>query len=95
VTDVPSVTALSRIGLQVFGHSHGRWFTHVPEQTAQLQTKHFALLPPWNFLLLLRHPAETNRTQLAEVSSEDIKEFNMMTAQKQATEMALLKYEEE
>jgi hypothetical protein len=25
-------------------HSHGRWFTHVPEETAQLQTRHCGLL---------------------------------------------------
>jgi len=72
-----------------------RWSTHVPEETAWLQTKRFAPLPPRYFLSLLSHPAQTNRTQLAEVSSEDINEFNTMTAQKQAIKVALLKYTEE
>ena len=65
--DVSSVTALSYVGLQVFGHSHGRWFTHVPEETAQLQTKQFTLLPPKNLLLLLHLAVQSNQTQLVEV----------------------------
>ena len=76
VTDGPSVTTLSYVGLQVTGHSHGRWFTRISEETARLQTKRFALLPPKNILLLLRLTVQLNQIQLAEVSSEDIKEFN-------------------
>ena len=50
VTDSSIVTALSHIGVQVFGHSRDRWFTHVPEETAQLQTRRFAILLPENLL---------------------------------------------
>ena len=67
---------------------------HVPEETVWLQTRCFAPLPPRNFLLLLHLPVQKNRTQLAEVSPEDIKEFNTITAQKQVIKMGLSKYKE-
>ena len=86
VTDVSNVATLSYVGLQVFGHSHGRWFTHIPEETAQLQTRRFALL---------HSSVEPNQTHLIEVSSGDIKESVMMTAQKGAIEMALEKYKDQ
>ena len=92
VTDAPSITALSYVGLQVFGHSYVRWFTHIPEETAQLQTKRFALPSPKNLLLLLRLTVQLNQTQLVEVSSEDIKGFDIMVTQKRAIETALKKY---
>ena len=94
VTDVSSVTALSYVGLQVFGHSHGRWFTRIPAVTAQLQTKQFALLPQSNLLLLLQVTVQLNQTQLVEVSSQDINEFDTMVAQKRAIETVLEKYKE-
>ena len=86
--------ASSYLGLQVFGHSHRRQFTHIPEETAQLQKKRFTLLPPKNLLLLLRLTVRSNQTQLVEVSSEDIKEFDRMVAQKRVIETALKKYRE-
>jgi hypothetical protein len=52
------------------------------------------LLPQNNFLLLLRLAVQVNRTQLVEVSSEDIKDFDTMVAQKKAIETALKKYKE-
>ena len=61
VTGSSSVTALSHVSVQVFGHSHSRWFMHVPEETAKLQTKCFVLLPPHGFLLLLQSPVKTNQ----------------------------------
>lgn len=82
------------VGLQVFGRGHGRRFTHIPEETAQLQTKLFAPLPPKNLLLILRLTVQSNRTQLIEVSSEDIKEFNTMVTQKKVIGIVLEKYEE-
>jgi hypothetical protein len=94
VTDSSSVTALSHIGVQIFGHSHGRWFTYVPEETAILQTKRFSLLPPQNFLLLLQSSVKTNQTQLVEVSLDDVEEFNTLTSQKQLLEIALSKYKD-
>lgn len=81
--------------MQVFGQSHGRWFTHVPEETAKLQTKYFALLSPQNFLLLLRSPPKSNRTQLFEVSREDMEEFATLTAGHEDIEKALSKYKVE
>ena len=63
-------------------------------ETAQLRTKRFALLPQKNLLLLLRLTIQSNQTQLVEVSSEDIKEFDTMMAQKKAIETALEKYKE-
>ena len=45
-------------------------------QTAQLQTKRFVLLPQSNLLLLQRATVKPNQTQLVEVSSDDIKEFD-------------------
>lgn len=86
---------MSHTGVQVFGHSHGVWPTSVPEKTAPLQTRRFALLPLQNFLLLLPLPGKTNRTKLVEVSSQGIKEFDTMMAGKQFIRVALLKYEEE
>ena len=68
------ITTLSYVGLQVFGHSHGRWFTCVPEETVQFQPKRFALLPQKNLLPLLRLTVQSNQTQLVEVSSEDAEE---------------------
>ena len=53
------------------------------------------LLPPQNLLLRLHSPAQANQTQLVEVSSKDIKEFDMITAQNQAIEVALFEYKEE
>lgn len=94
MTDSPSVAALSYIGAQVFGHSHGRWFTNVPKATAKLQTKHFAQLPPQHFLLLLQSAVKSNQTQLVEVSPEDIKEFQAMTAKEGNLEIALSKYKD-
>ena len=94
VTDSSIVTALSHISVQVFGHSHDRWFTHVPEEAAQLQTRHFAMLLPQNLLLPLRSPVITNSTQLVEVSSEDIKEFSEMTDRKQCIEAAISGYKQ-
>ena len=94
VTDSSNVTTLSHIGVQVFGHSHGRWFRHVHGETAQLQTSRFVLLPQQNFLLLLRLPVKVDQTRLVQVSSEDTKEFNEMTAQKQLIETALSKYKQ-
>ena len=43
VSDVSSFAALSHVGLQVFGHIHGVRFTHIPEETAQLQAGRLAL----------------------------------------------------
>lgn len=57
-------TAMSHVGAQVLGHSHGRWFMHVPEETVQPQMRRFAF--SHNFLRL---SAETTQTQLVEVSS--------------------------
>lgn len=93
MTDSSNITALSHIGVQIFGHHHGSWFSYIPEETAQLQTKCYALLPPHHLLLLLRSPAKMNETQLVEVSREDIGEFNEMMAQSQRIEGALSKYE--
>ncbi|KAF9779663.1 hypothetical protein BJ322DRAFT_1088648 [Thelephora terrestris] len=84
VTDSLSVTTV-----------HGRWFTHVPEGTAKLQTKYFALLPPQNLLLLLRSPPKTNQTQLLEVSREDMEEFSTLTVRNENIEAALSKYKVE
>ena len=95
MTDVSSVAALSHVGLQVFGHNYGRWFTHIPEETARLQTRRFTLLHPQNFLLLLHLSVQLNRTHLVEVSSEDIKEFITMETQKGTIEMALTKYKDQ
>ena len=75
VTDAPSITALSYVGLQVFSHSHGRWRTHIPEETVQLQPN-LHCYPPKNLLLLLRLTVQSNQTWLVEVSSEDIEEFS-------------------
>jgi hypothetical protein len=85
---------LSHIGVQVFGHRHGRWFTLTPDETAHLQTKYFAILPPQRLLLLLHSPATTGNTQLLEVSPKDIDEFNTMTGGELLIEKALLKYKE-
>ena len=94
MTDSSNITTLSHIGVQVFGHSHGAWFSHVPEETVQLLTSRFALLPQQNFLLLLHLPVKVDQTRLVQVSSEDIKEFNEMTAQTQLIETALSKYKQ-
>ena len=67
---------------------------HVPKETVRLQTRRFAPLPLRNFLLLLHLPVQKNRTQPVEVSPEDIKEFNKITAQKQVIKMGLSKYKE-
>ena len=32
VTDVSRIPALLHVGLEVFGHNHGVWFTHIPEE---------------------------------------------------------------
>ena len=57
VTDVSNIAALSRVGLSVSGHSHGVQFTHIPEETVQLQTRRFALhqvdgMPFWPMLIV-------------------------------------------
>ena len=52
MTDSANVTALSYIGVQVFGHTHFRWFTYISSKTAQLVTYKagrvtiFELFPP-------------------------------------------------
>ena len=94
VSDVSGVTALSCVDLQVFGHGHGRWFTRIPAETTQLQTMRFALLPQGNLPLLPQVTVQLNRTQLVEVSSEDIREFDTMVTQKKTTETALEVYKE-
>jgi hypothetical protein len=75
VTDSPNVAALSYIGVQVFGHTHLRWFTHIPPKTAQLYTRQFALLPRKYLLLCLRSTVETNETQTVRNAQNDFLEF--------------------
>jgi hypothetical protein len=95
VIDASRLAAVSHVGLQIFGHRHGRWFTHIPEETAHLQTKRFALLAPQNFLLLLHSPVPLDNTQLVQVSLNDIGEHDEMTARTSFIETALLKYKED
>ena len=95
VADSSNVTALSHIGVQVFEHSHIRWFTHIPTKTARLRTRQFALLPPMCLLLCLHSPVETNGTEAVEVSHNDFLEFNDMTIGVERIREALHKYKEE
>jgi hypothetical protein len=95
VADSSSITALSNIGVQVFEHTHLRWFSHIPTKTAQLHTRQFALLPPKCFLLCLRSPAKVNETQVVEVSPDDFLEFESMTGGVERIKKALHKYDEE
>ena len=94
VVNSPSITALSYIGVQVFGHSHSRWFTYIPQKTSQLQTKQFALLPPKRLLLCLGSPANVNETQVTEVSQDDHLEFKSLLGAVALIKKALDKYEE-
>ena len=70
VTDASSVTTLSPVGLQVFGHSHGRWFTYIPGETARLKARPFALLHSYSFLPPLHSSVQSNRTH------KDIQKFD-------------------
>ena len=94
VADSSSVTALSHIGVQVFEHSHSRWFTHIPSRTARLHTKQFALLPPPCFLLCLHSPVEANGTEAVEVWHDDFLEFKGLSMGVERIREALHKYEE-
>ena len=94
VTDSSDITALSYIGVQVFEHSHSKWFTHIPSKTAQLQTRQFALLPPMYFLMCLHSAVEVNETQVVEVSREDYTEFKNMLQGVHRIRKALHNYNE-
>ena len=94
VADSSSIAALSHIGVQVFGHTHFRWFTHIPHATAQLYTRQFALLPPRRLLLCLRSAAKTNKGQVFEVSQSDFAEFESMAKGVENIKQALDKYGE-
>ena len=95
VTGSSNITALSHIDVQVFGHTHFRWFTHIPFKTAQLNTKQFALLPPKHILLCLRSVVKTNETQVVEVSHNDFLEFENTAQGVGHIRDALNKYEVE
>src|SRR6266567_7375526 len=60
--DVTSnVSALSRITVQVFEHTHSHHFRSITEATALLQVKQHALIPPSNFLSVLHsRPQQIN-----------------------------------
>ncbi|TEB28566.1 hypothetical protein FA13DRAFT_1587449, partial [Coprinellus micaceus] len=49
-TDVTNISALSRVAVQVFEHSHFAQFTSIPASTAALSTNKFLLLPPFQIL---------------------------------------------
>lgn len=95
MTDSSNITALSHVGVQVFGHTYSRWFTHIPSRTAQLQTRQFAWLFPRQLLLCLRSGPKINETQVVEVSRDDFLEFERMKKGIDRIVNALDKYEEE
>jgi len=95
VTDSSNITALSHIGVQVFEHSHFRWFTQIPSETARLHTRQFALLFPMCLLLCLQSPVETNGTKAVEISHNDFLEFKDLSGGLKRVREALHKYGEE
>ncbi|TEB28567.1 hypothetical protein FA13DRAFT_1794026 [Coprinellus micaceus] len=62
-TDVTNISALSRVAVQVFEHSHFAQFTSIPASTAALSTNKFLLLPPFQILCLLSNaPSQSSDT---------------------------------
>ena len=48
-----NISALLRVVIHVFEHTHGRQFQAIPSATAMLQAHQFALLPPSNIISVL------------------------------------------
>ncbi|KAH6911726.1 hypothetical protein BKA70DRAFT_1078536, partial [Coprinopsis sp. MPI-PUGE-AT-0042] len=51
-----NISALSRIAVQVYEHTHLRHFGPTPAATSPLSTKQFLLLSPYQVLCLLSSP---------------------------------------
>ncbi len=49
-----NISALSKIVVQVFEHTHINHFTSIPSTTALLQAHQYSMLPPSNVLTLLQ-----------------------------------------
>ncbi|CAK5278486.1 unnamed protein product [Mycena citricolor] len=59
VTDSSSISALSKVSVQLFEQIHGAHFRSIPTATASLQTLQFAHLPSIAFLCVISAPEAT------------------------------------
>ncbi len=82
------MSALGKEAVQLFEHSHARFFTSKPIQTAALNISQFALVPPISILTLLNTKPATIQTGL-EVSEADLGIYRSLDKGTALIEMAL------
>ena len=71
-----NISALSRIVVRVFEHTHGRQFRAIPSATAMLQAHQFALLPPSNIISVLSTSPQALNHSGFDLSPTDMTLFN-------------------
>lgn len=71
-----NISALSRVVIRVFEHTHGCQFRAIPSATAILQAHQFALLPPSNVISILSTGPQTLNHSGFDLSPTDMTLFN-------------------
>jgi len=75
-----SITALSKLVVQLFEHSHGHQFSFKPTTTAILNVFQFAILPSSNELTLLQSKPQNINDAGFELSPPDVALFKKLDA---------------
>lgn len=78
VSVTSNISALSKVAIQVFEHSHGRQFSSRPTKTASLNVAQFALLPSYNILTLLMAKPQNINASGFEISLDDMYLFKRL-----------------
>ena len=70
------ISALSRVVIRVFEHTHGHQFRAIPSAMAMLQAHQFALLPPSNIISVLSTGLQALNYSGFDLSPTDMTLFN-------------------
>jgi hypothetical protein len=76
VTDHSNISALSRVGIQVFLRIVGPQFRSIPITSASLKTKKFELMAPIHILFVLSSKVKVTTTGVELTTSGDVTLFN-------------------
>ena len=80
VSTTSSITALSKVVVQIFEHSHGRQFSSKQTTTAVLNVFQFGIIPPSNVLTLLQSKPQNVNDAGFDLSPHDIALFKKLDA---------------
>jgi hypothetical protein len=94
VTDHSNISALSRVGIQVFQRIVGPQFRTIPITSSSLKTKKFELVAPIHILFVLSSKIKVTTTGVELTSMADVTLFNDLFRSSERIEQAVKLFSE-